>query len=126
VIGVLEAACARPLFDGKGKEILDAVRAGAVPRPTAVDPNLPPALEEIILRALAYHADDRYQTARDLQHALGRFQIAHAQSRGEMYDSGGLAQFVAQVVPRERRRRAPADAASASGQPVAPDPAATP
>src|SRR5262249_53058136 len=72
-IVLFELACARPLFHGKGKEVLDAVRAGAIPRPTSVDPNMPPALEEIILRALAYHADDRYQTARDLQHALGPF-----------------------------------------------------
>src|SRR5688572_6991579 len=73
-IVLYELACARPLFAGKGKEVLDAVRAGAIPRPRASDPNLPPQLEEIILRALAYHPDDRYQTARDLQHALGRFQ----------------------------------------------------
>src|SRR5262249_24863515 len=114
-IVLFELACARPLFGGKGKEVLDAVRAGAIPRPRELDPELPAALEEIILRALAYHADDRFQTARDLQQALGRFQVAHAQQRDEIYDSGSLAQFVAQVVPRERRPR-----------PQAPEPQPTP
>jgi predicted ATPase/tRNA A-37 threonylcarbamoyl transferase component Bud32 len=132
-IVLFELACARPLYSGRGagngKEILEAVRAGAIPRPRDCDPNLPAALEDIILRALAYHADDRFQTARDLQHALGRFQIAHAQARGEMYDSGGLAQFMAQIVPRERRVRAPTEpVAPVAGavKPAAPDPAATP
>src|SRR5215470_7924894 len=50
-IVLYELACARPLFTGRGKEVLEAVRAGAIPRPRSVDPNLPPALEEILLRA---------------------------------------------------------------------------
>jgi predicted ATPase len=125
-IVLFELACARPLFSGKGKEVLDAVRAGAIPRPRDCDPELPPALEEIILRALAYHADDRFQTARDLQQALGRFQVTHAQQRGEIYDSGSLAQFVAQVVPRERRARSITDSVPPAPRPAAPDPQATP
>src|SRR5688572_29070509 len=121
-IVLFELACARPLFSGKGKEVLEAVRAGAIPRPRAIDPNLPQQLEEIILRTLAYHPDDRYQTARDLQHALGRFQLALAGAQGELYDSGTLAQLVAQLVPREKRGRAQTERPS----PRAPDPVATP
>jgi eukaryotic-like serine/threonine-protein kinase len=130
-IVLFELACARPLFQGKGKDVLDAVRAGAIPRPRDCDPHLPPALEEIILKALAYHVDDRYQTARDLQHALGRFQFEHAKSSGEMMDSGVLAQFTAQVVPRPKLRAStgelPVVAPPAPAPPVlVPDAAATP
>ncbi len=130
-----ELACARPLHQGKGKEVLDEVRAGAIPRPRAHDPALPAQLEEIILKALAYHPDDRYQTARDLQHALGRFQLAHAQERGELFDSGTLAQLIAQLVPRERRPRATTErpqpgvsarAGTSSPTPSAPAAALTP
>jgi eukaryotic-like serine/threonine-protein kinase len=117
-IVLFELACARPLFPGKGKAVLEAVRAGAIPRPRDCDPTLPAALEELLLRALAYHPDDRFQTARDLQHALGRFQLQHAQAAGELHDSGTLAQFVAQIVVRDRP--------AARAAPPVPDAAATP
>jgi eukaryotic-like serine/threonine-protein kinase len=103
-IVLFELACARPLFSGKGKEILDAVKAGAIPRPRDCDPNLPGPLEEIIMRALAYHADDRYQTARDLQNALGRFQFDYAKGQDELLDSGSLAAFIAAVISKDAKR----------------------
>jgi hypothetical protein len=66
--------------------------------------------------------DDRYQTARDLQHALGRFQQTYAIGQGDLYDSGTLAQLVAQLVPRERRPRA----GTAPVVPAAPEAQPTP
>ena len=100
---LFEVACARPLFTGKGKEILDQVKSGAIPRPRDCDPTMPPELDAIILKALAYDADARYQTARDLQNALGRFQFTQAKEGGDLPDSGVLAQFVAQIVPKTPR-----------------------
>lgn len=129
-IVLYELACARPLFTGRGKEVLEAVRAGAVPRPRTVDPNLPQALEEIILKALAYHPEDRHQTARDLQHALGRFQLQLASAQDEIYDSGALAQYIAQTVPREKRARTTGELSAPPETPppraAAADEAATP
>src|SRR5262249_4696405 len=52
---------------------------------------------------LAYHPEDRYQTARDLQHALGRFQLALASAQDEIYDSGALAQSLGRAAGREKR-----------------------
>ncbi|HWU87227.1 MAG TPA: serine/threonine-protein kinase, partial [Kofleriaceae bacterium] len=94
-IVLFELVCARPLFHGKGKEALDMVKSGALPRPRDFAPELPGSLEQIILKALAFHRDDRYQTARDLQHDLGRFQLEWAQRTGALTDSGVLAQHLA-------------------------------
>ncbi len=102
-IVLYELACARPLFPGRGKEALDQVKAGAIPPPREHAPDLPESLERIILKALAFHRDDRYQTARDLQTDLGRFQLEWGHRSGELVDSALLAQFLAGVVPPERR-----------------------
>ena len=59
------------------------VKSGAIPRPRDLDPELPGRSSEIILKALAFHRDDRFQTGRDLQHELGRFQLEWAQKTGE-------------------------------------------
>src|SRR5215471_9075773 len=102
---VLYELCAgRPLFPGKGKEVLELVKAGAIPPVREAARDLPESLERIIGKALAFHRDDRYQTARDLQNDLGRFQLDWAQTKGELCDSGALAQFLATVVPAERRK----------------------
>ncbi len=102
-IVLYELACARPLFPGRGKEALDQVKAGGIPPPRDHAPDLPESLERIILRALAFHRDDRYQTARDMQTDLGRFQLEWGHASGELVDSSSLAQFLASIVPAERR-----------------------
>src|SRR3954471_2593560 len=40
-IVLYELACARPLFTGKGKEVLDLVKSGRIPPPREHDPELP-------------------------------------------------------------------------------------
>src|SRR4029077_1505781 len=89
-IVLYELVCARPLFHGKGKEALDMVQSGAIPRPRDFAPALPESLQRTILKALAVYRTDRYQTARDLQHELGRFQLEWAQKSGALTDSGTL------------------------------------
>ncbi len=102
-IVLYELVCGRPLFSGRGKEALEQVRAGAITPPREHAPELPETLERVILRALAFHRDDRHQNARELQSDLGRFQLEHGHRTGEPIDSGVLAGFVASVVPAERR-----------------------
>jgi predicted ATPase/tRNA A-37 threonylcarbamoyl transferase component Bud32 len=106
-IVLYELVCARPLFHGKGKEALEMVKSGAIPRPRDYAPELPESLERTILRALAFHRADRFQTARDLQHELGRFQLEWAQKTGALIDSGQLAQQLAQLLPPAQRVVAP-------------------
>ncbi|MEJ7601470.1 MAG: protein kinase, partial [Kofleriaceae bacterium] len=101
-IVLFELVCARPLFHGKGKEALEMVKSGAIPRPADFAPELPESLERTILKALAFPRGDRYQTARDLQHELGRFQLEWAQRHGVLTDSGALAQQLAQLAQDQR------------------------
>src|SRR3954468_20598517 len=106
-IVLFELVCARPLFHGKGKEALEMVKSGAIPRPKDFAPELPDSLERTMLKALAFHRADRFQTARDLQHDLGRFQLEWAQKTGSLIDSGALAQQLSALVPPELRAVAP-------------------
>jgi eukaryotic-like serine/threonine-protein kinase len=115
-IVLFEMVCARPLFTGKGKEALEMVKAGGIPRPRDYAPELPATLENIILRALSFHRDDRFGTARDLQHELGRFALEWAQSRQELVDSGSLAQLFSQVMPNEKRTISARPPAEPSGR----------
>jgi eukaryotic-like serine/threonine-protein kinase len=97
-----EATCARSLFGHlKGRQALNAIKNAQVPRPREIDPAVPAELEEIILKALAKRPEDRYQTARDFHRALGKFFFQLSNQDGTIYDSGVMAAFVAQVVPRE-------------------------
>jgi serine/threonine protein kinase/tetratricopeptide (TPR) repeat protein len=106
-IVLFELICARPLFHGKGKEALEMVKSGAIPRPKDFAPELPDSLERTILKALAFHRGDRFQTARDLQHELGRFQLEWAQKTGALTDSGSLAAHLAGLVAQEHRVSVP-------------------
>lgn len=102
-IVLYEMVCARPLFHGKGKDALEMVKAGTIPRPRDFAPELPETLERIMLKALAFNRTTRYATARDLQHDLVRFQLEWAQKTGVLVDSGALAQTLAQLVPADQR-----------------------
>ncbi len=137
-IVLYELVCARPLFSGKGKEALELVKSGAIPRPRDLAPELPESLERVILKALAFHRADRFQTARDMQHELGKFQLEWGQRHGALIDSSSLAQQLAAVVAPELRAKAPRPPAegdanrsssSADSQPaseIASDPHITP
>ncbi|MBA2538930.1 MAG: serine/threonine protein kinase, partial [Deltaproteobacteria bacterium] len=106
-IVLFELICARPLFHGKGKEALEMVKSGAIPRPKDFAPELPDSLERTMLKALAFHRGDRFQTARDMQHELGRFQLEWAQKTGALTDSGTLAAHLAGLVAQEHRVSVP-------------------
>ncbi len=138
-IVLYELVCARPLFSGKGKEALELVKSGAIPRPRDLAPELPESLERVILKALSFHRADRFQTARDLQHELGRFALEWGQRHGALIDSSSLAQQLATTVAPELRAKAPrppaegdahraqlADSQPVVGDPSAIDPGATP
>ncbi|MEM9489203.1 MAG: serine/threonine-protein kinase, partial [Myxococcota bacterium] len=100
---LFELCCGEPLFPGRGREILAQVKAGAVPRPRDINPDIPDALEHIILRALCFNRDDRYATARDLHTALGQFQLEQAKSGSDIIDSEALARFMVEIFGPERR-----------------------
>jgi serine/threonine protein kinase/tetratricopeptide (TPR) repeat protein len=104
---LFELCCGRPLFTGPSHEALAQVQAGAIMRPRDINPDIPATLEAAILKALAYHPDDRFQSARDLQAALGRFLLERARDTGRLIDESALAQFLAEILPHGRRVPAP-------------------
>jgi serine/threonine protein kinase/predicted ATPase len=96
-----EVTCGRSLFGHlKGRQAVNAIKNAQVPRPRELDPSVPPELEAIILRSLERRPEDRFQTARDLHRALGRFFFDLSGREGSIYDSGTLAAFLSQIVPR--------------------------
>jgi serine/threonine-protein kinase len=62
------------LFDaGADAQTIDAVRSRPIQPPSALRPEIPPALDEIVLRALSRDPARRYQSAHDLSEALDAF-----------------------------------------------------
>jgi hypothetical protein len=66
-----ELLTARRLFKGTSDFLtMSQIVAGNIPDPSQHRPDLPPALAEIVKKALALSPDDRYQTADELRVAL--------------------------------------------------------
>lgn len=99
-LGVMlaELLMGRAMYPGiQGMEVLEEVRLGRVTSPRAVDPNVPPELDQIVMRSLATDREERYQTCRSLAGALSRY--LHAQD--EPPDLELVERFMAEVAPRE-------------------------
>lgn len=72
-LGILlyEVTAATRVFRARSEyETMRRITEGDVRPPSAVRPDFPPALEQIVMKALAVKAEDRYQTAQELQEAL--------------------------------------------------------
>jgi eukaryotic-like serine/threonine-protein kinase len=75
-IGIVlwELLAARRLFVGDAEfAVLQRIVHGIVPPPSTIRADLPPALEAIVMRALARDRAERYQTAREMQRDLESF-----------------------------------------------------
>ena len=80
-----ELLTARRLFRRDSDlDTFDAVRQCKIPRPTEFNPAIPPALEQIMLKALARDLDQRYASASAFNEALREFVMSHRMTfRGE-------------------------------------------
>ena len=66
-----EALTGRRLFEGESDaEIMYGVLQGAREPPSALRPDVPRALDEIVMRGLQKDPADRFQTAREMAHAI--------------------------------------------------------
>ena len=98
-LGVIlwEILTGRPLHGGLGGEaLLDIVRSGFVEPPSTYARDVPPELEQIVMKALEARRDDRYATARELGNAIARALMA----KQELVDAGALEAVIAQLVVR--------------------------
>jgi len=101
-LGVIlwEILAGRPIHGGLGGEaLLDIVRSGIVEPPTMYAKDVPPELEQIVLRALAPARDERYGTGRELAAAVGRAIV----KQGELIDASSLEAAIGQLVSRDAR-----------------------
>ena len=73
-----------------------------VPPPSALRPDVPPALDELVARAVARDPDARFQTAQDFQLAIERFLAAYGRPATSSHLAHWLeAAFVAALVKTE-------------------------
>ena len=63
----------RRLFRGKGQALINRIIEGDIPPPTFVDPDFPPVLEGIIMKALEVVAAERYQNCDHMFRDLDKF-----------------------------------------------------
>jgi eukaryotic-like serine/threonine-protein kinase len=86
------------LFAGRSElSVLERVRRAEVPPPSRARPDLPPDLEEVVLRALAREPADRYAWASELRDAL----LPFAEGGVPAGDPPALARTMARSFARE-------------------------
>jgi serine/threonine-protein kinase len=92
-----EMLCDRKLFAGKtDMDTIELVRKGDVDAPSTHRSDVDPALDKIILRALAKQPRRRYQTARQFEQALAGYLFNH----GKRVTASDVAAFLAEVTGR--------------------------
>jgi eukaryotic-like serine/threonine-protein kinase len=73
-IVLFELTTGEQLFKGRdGRQTLELVRHGIVPRPSQLNPRYPERLEAVVMRALDRDPDRRFQTAAELETMLMDF-----------------------------------------------------
>ena len=72
-----ELLCSQKLFQGKNDiSVLKKIQECKITPPSHINPNVPPELDEITMKALAKNRDDRYQDVDQLNRALVKFLYA--------------------------------------------------
>jgi serine/threonine protein kinase/tetratricopeptide (TPR) repeat protein len=103
-LGVIlwEILAGRPLHAGLGGEaLLDIVRSGIFEPPTTYVEDIPPELEQIVLKALSPNREERFGTGRDLAAAIGKSIVR----QGELIDASTLETTLAGLVPRDAKEK---------------------
>ncbi len=72
-IVLYELLTGRRPYSGVLMEVLESILAGRFPKPRSLNPEIPPSLERIVLKAMAVNPDDRYESAARMQEAIGGF-----------------------------------------------------
>lgn len=131
-LGVMlyEMVCGKTPFSGSNPVAVATKHVRDLPpRPTAVNPNLSPAFESIILTCLAKDPDDRYASSEDLRADLMRFRQGRAVAAqpfdNQYLDDPSATMAVPRTTQATRAYRETAEATtmqrSVAGGPVPPD-----
>ena len=102
-VGVIlyEMCLGRRLFRGKPSEVRDRILSGDVPAPTFVDPEFPPELEAIIMRALEVDRNDRYQNCDHMYRELDSFMQEYGMSATPRRISAFMNEMFGEGAPAE-------------------------
>ena len=112
------------LFDGDSDlAVVKAVQTAAIVPPSRLNPDVPTALDAIVLRALERDRTARFKTAFELERALAQFILSHSQSVDETDVRAWLARIFPSSAP-EAAPEAPSLEVSISARPVAAAPRA--
>jgi len=117
-LGVIlwEILAGRPIHGGLGGEaLLDIVRSGIVEPPSVYAPDVPPELEEIVLKALSPERNERYATGRELSSAIGRALVK--QGEAELIDASALEAALANLT-RGTESELPPPPSEGTGEPA--------
>ena len=85
------------------RDLVERVRLAKIPPPSGARPEVPRALDELVMRALARKPEERFQTAHGFQVELTKFLSAHAPD----YGSSNLAALVERVYAKKHGLQAP-------------------
>src|SRR5262249_8977293 len=126
---LFEMLAGRKLFTGDSEVgILEKVRAGEVTAPSKANPEVPPALDTIVLKALSRDPAGRYAAAADMLRELDAVLRAYEppRSRGELavYVRHLEAEDAARKEARARDAALPPPAVETAPEPAPPPPAA--
>ncbi|MCS6858384.1 MAG: protein kinase, partial [Sandaracinaceae bacterium] len=86
----------RPMYPGmQGIAILDEVREGRITLPRTVDPEIPEALEAVVVKATRLHPEDRFESCRAFGAAISSW------IHDQRVDPSALEAFIATLRPRD-------------------------
>ncbi|MBK9070997.1 MAG: serine/threonine protein kinase [Myxococcales bacterium] len=117
-ICLYEMLTGRPMYPGRGRQVLQQVKTATFRPPGEANPSIPTALQDILLRAVHQRPDGRYQAAREMGADLRRFALEHSRHTGELIESTTLAAYLARIIPKpDVAREAPLPRRRTSGMP---------
>lgn len=100
-----EMLTGRRLFKSDNEiKTLERIKAGDIDPPSAQNPQVPARLDEIVMRALARDADDRYQDARELHADLLEFLYPASPDLTQQSFAHFMAELFSAEVMEERSR----------------------
>jgi len=122
-----ECTTGQSAFHGEGfYELLDAIRTGFVKPPSLVDPRIPPAFDDVVMRAMSRDPARRWADMRELSRALLPFAAEPTSAAWRRIFADDAKSSGSTVAASGSRVRAPASASAAtlSSEKIAPLPCA--
>lgn len=114
-----EALCGRELFSGESDAaVVGAVMSGSVLAPSALRPELPEALDRIVLRGLSRERDQRFSSAREMALALEREVGIGSQSEVADWLESVAGDLLAQRAELLRRMRMASEGDESASTPI--------